>query len=44
MGGGVENEGLGLYIGKDYGLHVDVVLLVQCVSRRVAMVISWGDV
>ena len=27
------NEGLVLYIGRDYGLHLDVVLLVQYVSR-----------
>ena len=33
-----------LYIGRDYGLHLDVVLLVQYVSRRVVMVSSWGDV
>ena len=41
---GVANEGLVLYIGGDYGLHLNVVLLVQYVSRRVVMVSSWGDV
>ena len=40
----VANEGLVLYIGGDYGLHLNVVLLVQYVSRRVVMVSSWGDV
>ena len=40
----VANEGLVLYIGRDYGLHLNIVLLVQYVSRRVVMVSSWGDV
>ena len=43
-GGSVANEGLVLYIGMDYGLHLNVLLFVQYVSRRVVMVSSWGGV
>ena len=36
-GGSVANEGLGLYIRGDYFYALNVMLLVQYVSRRVVM-------